>query len=397
MTNPTCAHLFTYQAYKHGIPVKGEIAALTIKLAKAQLQRQGLQQIKIQRKYALRGRLSHSALRHFTRQLATLLLAGIPLVQALDTLAKTAGSGRELFLTLKAQVEAGYSFWETLRHYPRHFDLLFCHLVQVGEMSGTLALLLEKIASYQEKSAAIKQKIKKALLYPSLVIIIGVGITALLLLLVVPQFEQLFKQFNAALPPLTQLIIDLSTILKIRGWMILGILTAILSAIIYAHRHHLSVQIGLDKLLLKLPLLGKILHYGAIGRYARTLAITLSAGLPLMEALSLVAAATGNRVYERALHQIKQQISNGISLHLAMQYTHLFPLMVIQMVAIGEESGSLDTLLAKTASFFEEQLATIIENLSTILEPLIMIIIGLLVGTLVIAMYLPIIKLGAVI
>lgn len=396
---------YTYECSNNqGKKVKGEIAAVNISLAKADLRRQGLNPIKVKRKgmslfSKRRKKIKPAEISHFSRQMATMMAAGVPLVQSFDIVAKGVEneSMRELVLAIKADVEAGRSFSEALKQHPLQFDQLFCNLVSAGEASGSLETMLDRIATYQEKTESLKRKIKKALFYPTAVMVVAAVVTAVLLVFVVPQFEQLFKGFGADLPAFTKMVIGMSNVVQKWWWLFLAIIIGALWSISYSRRKFPEVQKTLDKLMLRAPVVGAILHKAAIARFARTLATTFAAGVPLVEALESVAGATGNIIYSNAVIRIREEVSTGSQIQSAMRNTGLFPNMVVQMVAIGEESGSLDAMLAKVATIFEEEVDAAIDGLSSLLEPMIMAILGVLVGGLVIAMYLPIFKMGSVI
>lgn len=398
-------HMFSYECTNsQGLKVQGEVSAVNITLAKADLRRQGLNPISVRRKsqplFAKRKKkVSAADISHFSRQMATMMAAGVPLVQSFDIVAKGTDntSVRDLVLAIKSEVEAGRSFSDALKQHPMYFDSLFCSLVAAGESSGSLETMLDRIATYKEKTESLKRKIKKALFYPSAVLVVAVIVTGILLIFVVPQFETLFKGFGADLPYFTKLVIDLSAFVQKFWWMVLGILVGSAWGFSYAKKKYVAVQQVLDRLILKLPVVGPILHKAAVARYARTLSTTFAAGVPLVEALESVAGATGNIVYAKAVLYIRDAVSTGSQMQAAMRTTGIFPNMVVQMVAIGEESGSLDKMLSKVATIFEEEVDAAVDGLSSLLEPLIMAVLGVLVGGLVVAMYLPIFKMGSVI
>jgi type IV pilus assembly protein PilC len=389
---------------RRGETTKGEIASFSIALAKAELRRQGIVPDKMQKKRkSLLGKRQRKIrakdVTLFTRQLSTMLNAGIPLVQSFDIV----GRGNEnpamqtLIGDIKSNVESGATFADSLMKYPRYFNDLFCNLVAAGEQSGCLETMLDKIAVYKEKSESLKGKIKKALFYPAAVIVVAIIVTAVLMIFVVPQFEDLFKGFGADLPALTRGVIDVSKFFQAYWWLVFGCLIGAVYGLVMAHRSSEKFRQWIDKMSLKLPIMGSILRKAAIARYARTLSITFAAGLPLVDALKTVAGATGNYVYSSATMQIRDQVAVGQQMQQAMRMTDVFPNMVVQMVAIGEESGSLESMLSKVADFFEEEVDNAVDALSTLLEPLIMAILGVLVGGLVVAMYLPIFKMGSVV
>jgi type IV pilus assembly protein PilC len=328
-----------------------------------------------------------------------MLAAGIPLVQAFEIV----GQGHEnaamqkLIMAVKTDVEGGSALAEALAKHPLYFDDLFVNLVAAGEQAGALETLLDKIATYKEKTEAIKKKIKKALTYPAAVVVVAFVVTIILLIFVIPAFEDLFKGFGADLPAFTRMVVDLSVFIRTQGWMLAIVAGALVSTFFYFKKRSRAMRHFLDRLALKLPIVGPILQKASIARYARTLSTMFSAGVPLVEALESVAGATGNIVYEIGVLQMKDEVATGQRLQQAMENTDLFPNMVIQMIAVGEESGSLDEMSSKVADFYEDDVDNAVDNLSSLLEPMIMAILGVLVGGLVIAMYLPIFKMGSVI
>jgi type IV pilus assembly protein PilC len=328
-----------------------------------------------------------------------MMTAGIPLVQSFDIV----GAGHEnpamqkLIMAIKSDVEGGSSLAEALGKHPLHFDDLFVSLVSAGEQAGALETLLDKIATYKEKTEAIKKKIKKALFYPAAVVVVAIVVTGILLIFVIPEFESLFQGFGADLPAFTRFVIDISKFVQSTGWLLLIGVVGGIWGILEAKKRNRGVQHFFDRAMLKLPIIGAILNKSSIARYARTLSTTFAAGVPLVEALESVAGATGNIVYESAVLKMRDEVATGQRLQRAMENTDLFPNMVNQMIAVGEESGSLDAMSAKVADFYEEEVDNAVDSMSSLLEPLIMAILGVLVGGLVIAMYLPIFKMGAVV
>ena len=328
-----------------------------------------------------------------------MLKAGVALVQAFDII----GKGHEnpsmqvMLLNIKANLEGGDTLAEALKKNPLYFDELFCNLVDAGEHAGVLDTLLDKIATYKEKTESMKKKIKKALTYPLAVIVVAFIVTAILLLFVVPVFEDLFKSFGADLPIFTQMVVNMSKGLTEWWWIVLGIIMLAVYVFIYFKKRSRPFNHFLDKTLLKIPVVGLILNKSAIARFARTLSTMSAAGVPLVDALSSVAGACGNIIYSDAVLKMREEVATGQRLQFAMLQTRLFPHMVQQMVAIGEESGSMDAMLAKVADFYEEEVDNLVDNLSSLMEPIIMVILGVLVGGLVVAMYLPIFKMGAAI
>jgi len=388
---------------RNGKKVKGKSLANNEASVRADLRRQGVvpTRIRKQRKslFSSSGKITTGDIAIFSRQLATMLSAGIPLVQAFEIV----GNGHEnaamqkLILSIKGDVEGGSALAEALAKHPLYFDDLFVNLVEAGEQAGALETLLDKIATYKEKTEAIKKKIKKALTYPAAVLVVAFIVTTILLVFVIPSFEDLFKGFGADLPTFTRMVIDLSVFVRTQG-VILGLMIGGgVGAFMYFKKRSRAFRQFLDRLMLKIPVIGPIMSKASIARYARTLSTMFAAGVPLVEAMDSVAGATGNIVFEQAVLRIRDEVATGQRLQQAMENTELFPNMVIQMIAVGEESGSLDDMSAKVADFYEEDVDNAVDNLSSLLEPMIMAILGVLVGGLVVAMYLPIFKLGAVV
>jgi len=388
---------------KKGKKVKGKTMAANEAAVRADLRRQGVlpSRIKKQRKgiFGGGGTITPADIALFSRQLATMLAAGIPLVQSFEIV----GAGHEnaamqkLIMAVKGDVEGGSALAEALAKHPLYFDDLFVNLVEAGEQAGALETLLDKIATYKEKTEALKKKIKKALTYPAAVLVVALVVTTILLIFVIPAFEDLFKGFGADLPTFTRMVIDLSVFVREKGWYIAILMGASVGTFFYFQKRSRAMRHWIDRLSLKIPVIGPILQKAAIARYARTLSTMFSAGVPLVEALESVAGATGNIVYEIGVLEMRDEVSTGQRLQVAMENTDLFPNMVIQMIAVGEESGSLDDMSSKVADFYEEDVDNAVDNLSSLLEPMIMSILGVLVGGLVVAMYLPIFKMGSVI
>ncbi|MEJ2128871.1 MAG: type II secretion system F family protein [Woeseiaceae bacterium] len=388
---------------RKGKKVKGKSMAASEEAVRADLRRQGVvpSRIRKQKKgmFSGGGSIAPGDIAVFSRQLATMLAAGIPLVQSFEIV----GTGHDnaamqkLIMTIKADVEGGSALAEALAKHPLYFDDLFINLVEAGEQAGALETLLDKIATYKEKTEALKKKIKKALTYPAAVLVVAFVVTAILLIFVIPAFEDLFKGFGADLPTFTRMVINLSVFVRDQGWYIGIMLGSGIFAFFYFKKRSRAMRHWLDRLSLKVPIIGGIMQKAAIARYARTLSTMFSAGVPLVEALESVAGATGNIVYEIAVLEMRDEVATGQRLQQAMENTDLFPNMVIQMIAVGEESGSLDEMSSKVADFYEEDVDNAVDNLSSLLEPLIMAILGVLVGGLVVAMYLPIFKMGSVI
>ncbi len=387
---------------KKGNKLKGRSLAASEQALRADLRRQGVVPVRVSKQSQLfksGGKVSPEDIAIFSRQLATMLAAGIPLVQSFEII----GNGHDkpamqkLVLDVKADIEGGTSLHEALKKHPLYFDDLYTNLVEAGEQAGALENLLDKIATYKEKTEALKKKIKKALFYPAAVMVVAIVVTLILLIFVIPQFEALFEGFGADLPAFTQLVIDLSRTVQDQGWW-MAILTGVaIYFFIYFKKRSRAMRELIDRMSLKAPVIGPILTKAAIARYARTLSTMFAAGVPLVEALESVAGATGNIVYETAVLRMRDEVATGQRLQRAMENTGLFPNMVIQMIAVGEESGSLDEMSGKVATFYEQDVDNAVDSMSSLLEPLIMAILGVLVGGLVIAMYLPIFKLGAVI
>lgn len=389
---------------KAGQKINGDIDARSLALAKVELRRQGIVVNKIAKKRPpllnfKSKKIKSGDITVFSRQLATMIESGIPLVQSFDIVAKGQSNKRlkELIETIKRDVETGLTLSEALNKHPAHFNELFCNLVDAGEKSGSLDIMLDKVATYKEKIETIKKKIKKALTYPMAIMVVALLVTTGLLIFVVPQFESLFKGFGADLPAMTQAVVNMSKFFQSYWYLVFGALGGGIYAFIYAKKHSSQFAQNIDKILLKVPVIGPIIEKAAIARFARTLSITFAAGLPLVEALKSVAGATGNIIFSKATDQIREEVSTGQQMNKAMENTKLFPNMVVQMVAIGEESGALEKMLGKVADFFEEDVDNAVDSLSSLLEPVIMVVLGVLVGGLVVAMYLPIFKLGTAI
>ena len=388
-------------ADKKGKKLTGESRAPSIALVRAELRRQGISPLKVKKKtqsiFTRKKAITAKDIAVFSRQLATMMSAGVPLVQAFDIVGRGHDnpSMQDLLLTIKTDIEGGTALAEALKKHPLYFDDLFCNLVQAGEAAGVLEELLHKIATYKEKTESIKGKIKKALFYPAAVIIVAVLVTAIIMIFVIPQFEELFSGFGADLPAFTRIVIDMSKFVQNWWWAMLLALVGAGFMMGNLWKRSRKFRQAVDKMLLKTPVIGVILHKASIARFARTLSTMFAAGVPLVEALESVAGATGNVVYGDAVLALREDVATGQSLQLSMKQQLLYPHMVIQMVAIGEESGSVDAMLGKVADFYEEEVDNAVDALSSLLEPLIMVILGTLVGGLVIAMYLPIFKLGA--
>lgn len=385
---------------KAGKVVKGEQRATSEAVVNATLRRQGILVSKISKQSFKRGgSVSEKDIALFTRQLATMMKSGVPLLQTFDIV----GRGHDnpavgkLLLDIKADVETGSSLSQAFRKYPLYFDQLYCNLVAAGEQAGILETLLDRLATYKEKMLAIKSKIKSALFYPVAIIIVAFIITAVIMIFVIPAFKEVFKSFGADLPAPTLMVIAMSDFFIEYWWAIFGGIGAGVFAFFYTLKRSEAMQIAFDRLFLRLPIFGNIIRKSVIARWTRTLSTMFSAGVPLVESLESVGGAAGNYVYKVGTRQIQSDVSTGTSLTTAMQSSELFPNMVNQMVAIGEESGALDSMLGKVADFFEAEVDDAVEALSSLMEPIIMVVLGVLIGGMVIAMYLPIFKLGAVV
>ncbi len=389
---------------RKGSKVKGESQAASEILLKADLRRQGINPTKVKKKpKSLFGgtgkKIVPKDIAILARQLATMMTAGVPLVQSFEII----GRGHEkpamqdLVLGIKSDVEGGTGLADALEKQPKYFDPLFCNLVAAGEQSGALEALLDKIATYKEKTEELKGKVKKALFYPTAVLVVAFVVMAILLIFVVPQFESIFKGFGADLPAFTKLVISISNFFQQFWYLIFFGIGLTVFAFMQAKQRSPKIRRSLDIISLKIPVIGGILEKSAIARFARTLATMFAAGVPLVEAMESVAGATGNALYYEATMKMKDDVATGTQLQQSMKQTGIFPNMMVQMVSIGEESGSLDEMLSKVADFYEEEVDNLVDGLSSLLEPLIMAILGVLVGGLVIAMYLPIFKMGAVV
>ncbi|HUE11667.1 MAG TPA: type II secretion system F family protein [Steroidobacteraceae bacterium] len=387
---------------KRGNKVRGKSLAASEAVLRADLRRQGVAATRVKtqgRSFRSGGKVSNEDIAVFSRQLATMMSAGIPMVQAFEII----GNGHEkpamqkLVLDIKANIEGGSTLHESLAKFPLYFDSLFVNLVEAGEQAGALESLLDKIATYKEKTEALKKKIKKALFYPIAVLCVAVIVSIILLIFVIPQFEELFKGFGADLPAFTQMVVNLSRFVQHQGWWLACVIGGSIYAFFYFLKRSKKMQLAFDRILLKFPIIGPILQKAAIARFARTLSTMFAAGVPLVEAMQSVAGATGNIVYEEAVLRMKDEVATGQRLQRAMENTGLFPNMVVQMIAVGEESGSLDTMSGKVAEFYEAEVDNAVDGMSSLLEPLIMAVLGVLVGGMVIAMYLPIFKLGQVV
>lgn len=385
---------------KDGKTVRGEMRAASATVVQSTLRRQGVMGAKVS-KQRLKGggKITDKDITLFTRQLATMMRSGVPLLQAFDIVGRGHANPAvgKLLLDIKADVETGSSLSQAFRKYPLYFDHLFCNLVAAGEQAGILDTLLDRLATYKEKILAIKAKIKSALFYPVAIIVVAFVITAVIMIFVIPAFKEVFKSFGADLPTPTLIVITLSDFFIAYWWAIFGGIGGGIYALLAAYKRSEAMQFAFDRYSLRLPIFGEIIRKSVIARWTRTLSTMFSAGVPLVESLDSVGGASGNNVYKMATRQIQSEVSTGTSLTVAMQNSNLFPNMVTQMVAIGEESGALDSMLSKVADFFEAEVDDAVEAMSSLMEPLIMVVLGGLIGGLVIAMYLPIFKLGSVV
>jgi len=388
---------------KKGAKLTGELSGHSPALIKAQLRKQGIAPGKIRKKsisiFGGGKKIKPLDIALFTRQMATMMKAGVPLLQSFDIIGEGFDNPnmRKLVEEVKQEVAAGNSFASALRKKPQYFDDLYCSLVDAGEQAGALETLLERVATYKEKTEVLKAKIKKAMTYPIAVLVVALMVSAILLIKVVPQFQSVFAGFGAELPAFTLMVIGLSQILQDWWWIVIAAVVAAILGFKYAFKHSQQFRDGLDRGLLKLPIIGPLIYKSSVARYARTLSTTFAAGVPLVEALESVAGATGNIVFKSAVNKVKQDVSTGMQLNFSMRSTGVFPTLAIQMTAIGEESGSLDNMLDKVATYYEDEVDNMVDNMTSLMEPFIMVILGVVVGGLVVAMYLPIFKLGSVV
>lgn len=388
---------------KRGEKVKGEATSRNIDLARAQLRKQGIQVKSIRKKakplFKAGKAIKALDIAIFVRQLATMMKAGVPLTQSFEIVADALENPnmKELVLKIKADIEAGSNFASALRKHPRYFDDLFCSLVEAGEQSGALETMLERVATYKEKSELLKAKIKKAMKYPIAVIVVAFIVTAILLVKVVPVFADLFSSFGAELPAFTQMVVNMSEWMKKWWWILLFGIGGAVIGFSEAKKRSKAFRDFLDRLALKMPIFGNIVYQAIIARFSRTLSTTFAAGVPLIDALDSTAGATNNVVYYNATQQIKENVATGQQMQFAMRSTNLFPSMAIQMVGIGEEAGSLEEMLDKVATYYENEVDNAVDGLTSLMEPMIMAFLGIVIGGLVVAMYLPIFQMGAVV
>jgi type IV pilus assembly protein PilC len=396
--------VFTWEGLdKKGTKVSGEISGHNPPLVKAQLRKQGINPTKVRKKsvsiFSKGKKIKPLDIAFFSRQMATMMKAGVPLLQSFDIIIEGTDNPnmRALVDDVKQQVASGHSFATALRQKPQYFDDLFCSLVDAGEQAGALESLLDRVATYKEKTEFLKAKIKKAMTYPIAVVVVAFIVTAILLIKVVPQFQSVFAGFGAKLPAFTLMVIGLSEAVQAYWFIFLGAIIFAIWSFKRAHRTSEKFRNGVDRALLKVPIIGPLLYKSAVARYARTLATTFAAGVPLVEALDSVAGATGNVIFRNAVNKVKQDVSTGMQLNFSMRSTGVFPMLAVQMTAIGEESGALDSMLDKVATYYEDEVDNMVDSLTSLMEPMIMAFLGVIVGGLVIAMYLPIFQLGNVV
>jgi type IV pilus assembly protein PilC len=405
MAKEATAGLFVWEGMnKQGKRAKGEISGTTMALVKADLRRQGITPLKVKKKAkpmfgAKKKKIKQADIAVFSRQLATMMAAGVPMVQAFEIVGKghENPSMQDLIMNIKGTVEGGSSLAEALGKHPLYFDDLYCSLVHAGEQAGILETLLDKIATYKEKVEAIKGKIKKALFYPTAIIVVAFIITTILMIFVIPQFADMFKSFGGDLPALTQMVIQISNVFQHYWYIIFAAIGGTIYGIMQLKRRSKGFNVFLDRTLLKLPVIGEILTKATIARFARTLSTMFAAGMPLVEAMETVAHAAGNSVYTNAIMGMRDDVATGQMMNVSMKETGLFPNMVVQMLSIGEETGSVDSMLSKVADFYEEEVDNMVDGLSSLMEPMIMAVLGVVIGGLVVAMYLPIFKMGSVV
>jgi type IV pilus assembly protein PilC len=406
IAKPKALDVFTWQGVnRKGKKLSGELSANSLLELKAQLRKQGITPSKVKKKakplFGMSGdkKIQPVDIANFTRQVATMLSAGVPLVQTIEMIGKGSANGnmQRLLAEVGNKLQSGIPLSECLREHPRYFDDLYCDLVQSGEQSGSLETIYDRIATYKEKAEALKSKIKKAMTYPIAVLVIAGIVTSVLLIFVVPVFQEIFASFGAELPAFTLLVIAISEFMQSYWYLMLAGIFAFGFFFKRAHQNSQKLRDNVDKAILKLPVVGELLEKAAVARYARTLSTTFAAGVPLIDALESAAGASGNAVFRDAILDIRSEVSSGMQMNLAMRNCNIFPDMVIQMVAIGEESGAVDDMLAKVANVYEQQVDDAVDSLTSLLEPLIMAVLGVVIGGLIIAMYLPIFQIGQIV
>ncbi|WP_324698267.1 type II secretion system F family protein [Candidatus Thiothrix phosphatis] len=395
-------HMYVWEGInRNGVKIRGETQAVNPNWLRAELRRKGINPGRIYRKPKplFKPGIKTADIAHFARQLTTMMRSGVPMVQSLELIATSNDNAavRDLVKKLSMDIEGGASLGAALAKHPKYFDKLFVNLVKAGEQAGTLETMLEKVATYKEKSESLKSKIKKALMYPVLVIVAAVVVSAILLIWVIPQFKEVFSSFGADLPAFTLFVISISDWLQANWWIPVVVFVVIGYSFSVAKRRSKTFDRFIDRISLKIPIIGNILNLSAVARFSRTLSTMFAAGVPLVESMDSVAGATGNSLYEDATRRMQDDTARGVQLYTAMQTTQIFPNMVVQMTRIGEESGRLEEMLAKVADYYEEQVDDLVDSLAKQIEPLIMAVLGGIVGSLVIAMYLPIFKLGSVV
>ncbi len=385
---------------RRGKIVRGQVRAASPTVVRATLRRQGIQVEKVGKLSSRsRGKVSDKDVTLFTRQMATMMKSGVPLLQAFDIVGKGAANPAmgKLVMDIKAEVETGAALNQAFRKYPLHFDNLYCNLIEAGEQAGILDQLMERLATYKEKTQAIIAKIKSALFYPIAVLVVAFIVTAVIMIFVVPRFKEVFTSFGADLPGPTLMVMAISDFFVANWFFIFGIIGISLYSFFYMWKRSEKMQIVMDRLMLRLPIFGEVIRKATLARWTRTLSTMFAAGVPLVEALDSVGGASGNYIYKQATRQIKADVSTGSSLTIAMQNTQVFPNMALQMLAIGEESGQIDAMSGKVADFYEAEVDDAVSRLSSLMEPLIMVVLGVLIGGIIVAMYLPIFKLGGVV
>jgi len=387
---------------RKGQKTKGEISGANLATVKAQLRKQGIQPGKVKKKtksllsFGGGGKITSTDITFFTRQMATMMKAGVPLVQSFDIVGDGVDNPamKTLIGQVRDDVSAGNDFASALKKHPKHFDELFCNLIESGEQSGALEQMLDKVAVYKEKTEALKAKIKKAMMYPAITLIIASIVTVILLVKVVPTFESMFKSFGSDLPAPTKMVVAISEWTQAYWWVMLAVIVSFVVGLKQALARSPAFKDKFEELLLKAPVFGDLLMKAAIARFARVLSTTFAAGVPLVEALDSVAGAVGNSVYRKAVLNVRDEVSQGQQMHFAMKSTGVFPNMVVQMTSIGEESGALDTMLSKAADYFEDEVDNAVDNLTALMEPLVMSFLGVVIGGMIVAMYLPIFEMG---